>query len=93
MNSFVFTSEDGMQEIELYIGKTTDCEKYASNLNVNEYERSQVNGVDMFICQYKDYAETCRFSIFNLNRCDIIVISNNIDKQIFVSALKSLTGN
>ena len=93
MNSFVFASEDGMQEIECYIGKTTDCEKYASNLNVNEYERSQVNGIDVFICQYKDSTETCLFSILNINGCDVIMMSNNIDKQMFLSALKSLTGN
>lgn len=81
---------DDLMIIELYFARD---EQYASNLNVNEYERSQVNGIDVFICQYKDSTETCLFSILNINGCDVIMMSNNIDKQMFLSALKSLTGN
>ena len=93
MNHFVFVSEDGMQEIEFYIGKTTNCGRFASNPNIDEYESSKVNGVDMYICQYKDVYETCLFSILQVNGCDVVVLSYNIDEQTLVSVLKSLTYN
>lgn len=93
MNHFVFASEDGKQEIEFYIGKTTNCGRFASNLSVDEYESSKVNGADMYICQYKDVYETCLFSILQVNGCDVVVLSYNIDEQTFVSVLKSLTYN
>lgn len=94
MNHFVFVTEDGMQEIEFYIGKTTNCGRYASNnLDINQYESSKVNGADVYIWRYEDTNETGLFSTLEVNECSIIVLSCDNDEQTFISVLKSLTYN
>lgn len=90
MNHFVYASEDGIQEIEFYIGKSTKIQDYVSGMSVDESEKSTVNKTDMYIYRYENSTETCLFSVLEINGCNLVVLTYSNQAQTFVSILESL---
>ena len=92
VNGFVYSSEDGSREIEIYIGKTTKLEQFVGNLNTDDWVKSTVKGTEMYICQLEIQSDDCIYAVFKSDGCSFIVRSYHVGETEFISTLEKMVG-
>lgn len=93
MNHFVYLSEDGLREIEIYIGKKSKCGRLANGFDMDDCASSTVNGTELYIFQYENSPDICLYAEFEKNGCSFMVLENNVAEPEFLSVLEKLTGD
>lgn len=90
LNQFVFYESKSDYTLSVSIGKKTKCSMLIGNQDADA-KSSEINGIDMQIYKLKDGAEKEYYATFAFGDCDFIISGQNLDEDVFIKVLGSIT--
>lgn len=90
MNQFVYYQAEMDYELCVSIGRNTKCSGLISNLDADA-QSSEINGIDMLIFRTENGAKVEYYAAFAFGDCDFIVSGLNIEEDVFVKILGTIT--
>lgn len=89
LNQFVFSYD--IAEIMVYISKESEIGQYAADFYSESLVCSTIHETEVMLSRYEyDTGETNLYAAFEYNGCDLIVIADNVEPDIFVTILENL---
>ena len=88
INDFVYARNTDQNELTIYIGKNISFGGLITGADISNGSESTINQtkVRLFSCE----PQNCYYALFELNGCDLFVITHSLDEADFVALIKSI---